>query len=144
MKKFFFLLLLLFTPVFAQASIVGHWFYYEKIYRGQLMPEPPESTLRLHFRFSATGESQLTWWHEGSPEFCERKGSYSVENNLLIDTVIWLNPANSHECSADPDMQLGRVTKTPISFEGPDLFLHLHIGDDPLIYVWKRLDPEDR
>jgi hypothetical protein len=56
-----------------------------------------------------------------------------------VDKVVWVNPKNHFTCSRDPDMQLGRVTRTPFRFVGGDLQLALPLGDDTLIYVWKRV-----
>jgi hypothetical protein len=37
-------------------------------------------------------------------------------------------------------MQLGRKTATPVSFEGGEFHLHLFIDQDPLVYVWKKVE----
>jgi hypothetical protein len=124
-------------------SLVGHWLYYKKIFQGHEMPEPPEATLRLHFDFEADGSDHLYWWHEGEKDLCERKGTHTVENgNTLVDTNTWVNPKNDSSCANDPDMQQGRVTRTPISFAGADLQFFLALGDDTLIYVWRREPPK--
>lgn len=122
--------------------IQGRWQFYKKIWDGIEMPEPPAATLRLFFEFSENKESRLYWWHEGEGDWCERKGEYSLQEGQLVDTITWVNPKNSRFCSNDPDMQLGRITRTPVSINNGDLWLHLHLGDDPLIFVWKKL-PSD-
>ncbi len=124
----------------ASEPILGHWFFYKKIYLGHEMPEPPSATLRMHFEFEANGVSVLYWWHEGEGDFCRRRGKYSVQGSMLVDEVIWVDPDNSEKCSDDPDMQLGRKTKTPYYFRGPDLALKFHIGDEELDLVWKKLE----
>ena len=122
--------------------IVGHWFYYKKIYKGTEMPEPPEATLRLHFEFYADGTDKLYWTHVGETDHCIRKGKYKFEKNELVDDVVWVDPDNSAECGRDPDMQQGKTTRTPISFhENGDMWFHLFLGGDDLMYVWKRLTP---
>lgn len=135
------LILLLSAPAFGNSRIVGEWLFYKKVFDGIEMPEPPGATLRLYFEFAEDGDSRLVWWHEGEGDYCERRGAYTVEDDLLIDEVVWVNPRNSRECARDPDMQLGRVTRTPFSFLGDDLVLHLHLQDKPLLYVWKRTRP---
>jgi len=127
-----------------EQTIIGQWFYIAKIYQGIEIPEHPESTLRLHFDFSVDGQSRLYWWHQNEGDFCERIGKYRIEAGNLVDEVTWINPKNSPGCGLDPDMQLGRVTTTAISFRGSELLLHLYIGNEPLIYVWKKIAPEEQ
>jgi len=130
-------------PSLASASVLdGHWFFYKKIYQNQHMPEPPSATLRMHFEFSPEGESTLYWWHEGEGDYCHRKGRYLVEKDQLVDEVTWLDPKNTHFCGNDPDMQLGRRTRTPFYFSGPDLALRFHLGDENLDFVWKKIEEE--
>lgn len=123
-----------------QPSVVGHWFYYAKVYRGIEMPEHPEATLRLHFTFDAKGESRLYWWHEGDGDYCERRGKYRLEGAEIVDEVIWVNPQNTRDCALDPDMQPGRVTRTTFDLRGEDLVFHLRLGDEPLLYIWKKIE----
>jgi hypothetical protein len=143
--KFIFTVLFFLTLSQAQASgeesrLIGKWFYYKKIYGEIEMPEPPEATLRLYFEFSANGEERLYWWYEGQNVFCERKSVWEMRDSILYDRVTWVNPRNSNECGRDPDMQLGRETVSPLSFsDSGDLLLHMSLGDEPLIYVWKKI-----
>jgi hypothetical protein len=134
-----FFVMLGFAPLlFAEdRSVEGHWLFYKKIYQGKEMPEPPSATLRMHFEFAANGDSKLWWWHEGEQDHCQRKGKWKTEDNLIVDEVTWVDPENTSECSKDPDMQNGKVNKTPFKFRGPDLSLELHLGDEPLEMVWK-------
>jgi hypothetical protein len=130
--------LLVFGEAKANPSIVGEWFYYKKIYRGVEMPEPPEATLRLYFSFSENGESRLWYWHEGEKDWCERKGQYQWEDNVLKDKIVWVNPKNSSHCSRDPDMQNGGTSTAPLAVMGEDLWLTVNVGDETLIYIWKK------
>ena len=129
------------TTAFAE-SLPGKWFYYKKVYREQEMPEPPEATLRLFFEFTETGESRLYWWHEGQNDHCERRGRYYVEGEVLVDQVTWVDPKNTYGCSSDPDMRLGRVTRTLLHFSDRDLWLNIGLGNESLFYVWKRVENE--
>jgi hypothetical protein len=142
--KVFLLILTLVLPLQASAedSLVGHWFYFLKIFRGQEMPERPEATLRLHYELYEDGRSHLYWWHEGEGDRCETMGLWSVEEGILVDKVTWVDPRNSMACGSDPDMQMGRVTRTPYSFDKGNLRLHLRLSDDWLIYVWKKIGAE--
>lgn len=119
--------------------VVGHWFFYKKLYQGQEMPEPPGATLRMHFEFLEGGESLLYWWHEGEGDHCKRKGKYYVEDGHIVDEVTWVDPENTMHCSQDPDMHLGRKTRTPYYFYGQDLALRFHLGDEPLDLIWKKM-----
>ena len=145
MKILFTLLLLAaIHPAFGaqEPELPGTWIFYKKVFRDQEMPEPPNATLRMHFQFTAEAESRLWWWHEGESDHCERKGIYTLEDGILVDEVTWLNPDNTADCSNDPDMQLGKVNKTPYKFRGPDLSLELHLNGEPLSMVWKRVEAQ--
>lgn len=144
-KTLILLLALISINANAQGSVVeGHWFFYKKIYQNQEIPEPPGATLRMHFEFSAKGESTLYWWHEGEKDLCRRKGIYSVEEDQIVDEVTWVDPKNSYHCVQDPDMQLGRRTRTPFYFRGGDLAIRFHLGDESLDLVWKKIKGEGK
>ncbi len=128
----------------ASDSIVGRWAYFMKIYKGQEMPEGPGATLRLRYEFLPNGQSRLYWWHEGQNEHCERRGYYRVENGHLIDRVYWVDPNNSYGCSRDPDMQNGRETRTPFTFRNGNWVLRLALGEEELLYVWKKITMEEK
>ncbi len=121
-------------------DLVGHWHFYKKIYKGMEMPEPPEATLRLEFEFTADGMNHLYWTHQGDTDICERRGNYFVKDDYLVDEIVWVNPKNSSDCAKDPDMQRGKRTITPISIKNKDLYLYMMLGDDPLIYIWKKIE----
>lgn len=122
------------------SAIIGTWYFDHIIYQGEERP-PFNPNLEMTFGFSATGESHLFWFRNNEVGFCERKGIYSYENCGLTDTVTWLNPQNSVECSLDPDMQLGHTTITYVAIDEKD-FLHLHMqmGEEELIYVLRHVD----
>lgn len=131
-------------PALADNTLEGRWVYYKKIYQGQEYPEGPDSTLRLIYEFSAEGESRLYWWHEGQNDRCERRGRYEIEGDRLVDRVTWVDPDNFYGCSRDPDMQNGKVTKTPFYFRGPDWVLRLPFGGEEMQFVWKRISEEEQ
>lgn len=143
LKIAFFLLLLFPWGALASEthtpSIVGRWGYFMKVFDGHEMPEPPDATLRLRYEFSAEGRSRLYWWHEGDSDFCERRGSFRLEGGMLVDKVEWVNPENSFGCGEDPDMQNGKTTRTPVYFQHGNLIMRLHLGEEDLLYVWKKL-----
>lgn len=116
----------------------GQWRFYKKIFQGQEMPEPPSANLRMFFEFSPSGDSRLWWWREGENDRCQRRGKFSVEGNTLVDEVTWVDPENTPQCAQDPDMQPGKVTRTPFRFRGEDLSLELHLNGEPLEMVWRR------
>jgi hypothetical protein len=124
----------------AQPTLVGHWVFFEKVYDGQEMPEPPTATLRMHFEFTAGGESRLYWWHEGDTDHCSRRGRYSVDGNTLVDEVTWVDPQNTRDCSDDPDMQPGRRTRTPFYFRGDNLAIRFQLDGSSLDMVWKKVE----
>lgn len=138
-----FLLLLLFSQAAlaggSQEELLGHWFFYKKIYQGAEMPGPPGATLRLHFEFLPDGASRLYWWHEGEGDRCAREGRYFVENGVIIEEATWVDPGNHPNCSRDPDMREGKTSRIPFRLVGGDLHLHLPLAGESLIYVWRKI-----
>lgn len=132
--------LLLACSLLSSPSVEGRWQFYKKIFKGQEMPEPPSATLRMFYEFTPQGESRLWWWHEGERDHCQRRGKFRVEGETLVDETTWIDPDNTMHCAQDPDMQPGKVSRTPFRFRGPDLSLELHINGEPLEMVWRR-DP---
>lgn len=125
------------------AAVLGSWQFHKILYRdGEHPPFNPD--LILIFEFHPDGTDRLFWTRRNQHGFCERKGRYSwsAETSLLQDEVIWSNPGNSPECARDPDMLVGRRTETRLEAFGDELRLWLYVGDEPLIYVWRRLLPE--
>lgn len=141
MRAFFLALLLAVGAVPARAepdpALVGGWRFYKKVYQGIEMPEGPGATLRMFYEFNEAGESYLYWWHEGDTDHCGRKGRYSTEAGFLVEEVVWVDPENTYGCSRDPDMQLGRRTRTPYYFRDGDFALQFSLGDERLDLVWK-------
>lgn len=127
----------------AEPTLVGDWFFYNKYYAGQEMPEPPTATLRMYFHFSAKGESYLHWHHEGEGDHCARRGEYRIDGEYLVEKTTWVDPENTLSCAEDPDMQLGRVTRTHFYFRGDDLAIRFHLAGDPLDLLWKRVNTEE-
>lgn len=119
--------------------IVGNWLYYKKIYDGRDIPEGPSATLRLHFDFTADGQSHLYWWHEGDSDHCSRTGKYHLEGENLVEESLVVDPNNTQDCASDPDMQPQDKVTTPISFMGEDLVIRFYLNNDPLDFVWKKL-----
>lgn len=126
----------------AEPSLRGRWLFYKKVYGGVEMPEGPGATLRMEFEFLPSGESRLSWRHEGENDHCARQGRYEVQGDHLVEEVVWVDPANTYGCSSDPDMQLGRRTRTPFHFVGPDLAIRFFLGDQPLDMIWAKQSKE--
>lgn len=120
-------------------ELVGLWFYTAKILDGTRVPEPPTATLRLFFEFFENSDSRLYWYHVDEDDWCERRGRFSSDLEFINDHVVWLNPHNSRQCSRDPDMQLGRHTRTRYAIVDGELQLFFQVGDVQLIMVWRKL-----
>lgn len=120
------------------SGLVGDWIFYKVIYQGEERP-PFSPNLQLTFTFFEDGTDILRYTRANEEGFCERKGEYTYQKGILNDEVIWVNPANNSDCSLDPDMQKGNVTKTKVEIVNGDLHLYLTLSGEPLIYVWKRV-----
>lgn len=128
----------------AEDTVVGHWAYFMKVYKGEEIPETPEDTLRLRYELKPDGASRLYWWHEGERDHCQRTGKYKIEDSILVDQTEWVDPANTQLCSQDPDMQPGKVTRTPFKFTDGNLVIRLQLGEEELFYVWRRIKEEEQ
>lgn len=130
------ILVLLMLQAYGQDLAPREWKLSSMIYRGENIGLPnPE--LNLSFTFYQNGEGKLRWDRGNPMEFCERWASWEVQDGLLIEEVIKVHPDNAAECAKDPDMQLGRKTKTPIQFGPNEIQLFFPLGEEELIYVLK-------
>ena len=119
-------------------QLIGLWMYSGLIFQGAPMPKPsPE--LVIYFQFENQYENTLYYFRQGERGFCERKASYSVEGNQLKQTITTVNPQNADVCSQDPDMQKDRSSSTEFEIKDGQLYLHLQLGEDKLIYVWSKI-----
>jgi hypothetical protein len=115
-------------------DILGKWRYDGFIYRDHRYPNP-NPRLNVEFMFIPDHTARLFWKREDETGFCERKGVWQVEGDLLIQSVNWLNPANDPSCSQDPDMQINRTTQNRIDLMGTQLNLHLNLDGRDFIYI---------
>jgi hypothetical protein len=121
-------------------SLIGSWVFDEVIYRGERAPRPNED-LKLCAEYDDEGKSHLIWFREGEDGFCERWGTYKFADGQLIDQITRVNQKNAAECATDPDMQPDKVTETPVELVSEDeMHMTLRLGDEDLIYIWKRMD----
>jgi hypothetical protein len=117
-------------------SLIGEWKLQRMVHQGQPIPLP-NPDLNLRFTFSTGGIERL-YWDRGGSEFCERFAHYQLENSFLQQEVYAINPANAAECAKDPDMQMGKKTKTKMKLSGKELYLYFQLGEEELIYVLGR------
>jgi hypothetical protein len=117
-------------------DILGEWTYDGFLYEGTRYPKP-NPDLTLTFTFYEDGTDRLYWHRAGETAFCERLAEYSADDSHLVQKVIWVNPANGHECSSDTDMRMGLETDTEFSFSGDELWLHLELNGKPFFYILK-------
>lgn len=120
-------------------TLSGHWQLTSLFYQGQERP-PLNPNLVLQFEFHKDGTNRLFWSRKNETGFCERKAYYAWNQESLLQKVFWTNPENALSCGADPDMQLGRTSVTQAKIENSRLHLYLALGDEPLIYIWKRIE----
>ena len=133
MARLIFLFLLL--PVFAQAGLQGVWQYNGYRYRGVERP-PTADDLTLRYEFNSDGTSRLFWSYSELNEFCERRASYDVSENLITEVVTWINPNNSGSCWRDPDMQVGSQTSLVYRLYDKILEMDAYLGEEIVTYIW--------
>lgn len=137
MKKRFFISLFcsLGLSIASHASLVGEWRLMAMMSKGQDLPLP-NPDLYLSWTFFKNGTERL-YWDRGGTEFCERFARFSIDSGFLIEKTFALNPKNAVDCAKDPDMQLGKETRTKIEASQEEVKLYFQLGDDELIYILK-------
>ena len=129
------------TPAPSGDLLLGSWLYDGFFYDGHRYPNP-NPDLILRFTFRENGAAHLIWSRSGDPGFCERTSDYRThDENWLYQKVTWVNPANAPDCAKDPDMQPGKETDNPFSFEDNELRFHFELNGKPFLYILRRCDP---
>lgn len=126
----------------AESLLWGQWKYIGFIYKGQFNA-PPNPNLVLTFEFLKNGEDILRWSYINEEGFCERKGEYSYDGQLLTDKIIWVNPKNAIECHKDPDMSKGKTQITPLRRINDQLHLDINLSDETLVYILALNNPAE-
>jgi hypothetical protein len=126
-------------------DMIGRWMYTGFIHDGKRY-ERPNPDLMLFFSFNEAGQHQLYWTRRGQNGFCERRGPYRLDNDMLWQKVTWLNPQNDFSCGHDPDMQLDKETVNPVSLNDQELGLHMDLNGKEFIYLLQKipLKPEKK
>jgi hypothetical protein len=120
-------------------QIVGQWLYIGFDYQGEFHA-PLDDNLELIFSFESNGIDDLSWHYKNSTGKCHRQGEYFIEDNILNDKIVWVDPENMNSCGVDPDMQMGRIARTPVQVQGDRLLMSLELSDQPLIYILQRIN----
>lgn len=144
MQKFALICCLFFftSPLLAKSStsqdLLGKWQAIGYFYQGSFV-QPKDPRLLLTFEFFKDGTDTLFWKYKGQNDFCERRGHWKVKEGKLEDEVFWLHPQNGKDCGGDPDMQVGKINISPFWVEKDQLFVEIPLGQENLIYVWKKI-----
>lgn len=132
MGRLIFLTLILLAQT--SLALTGSWKFSEIIYNNQRMPRPSPD-LNLVWTFFENGTERLYWDRGNTNIFCERFAFYFEKNQEIYEETFALNPKNAADCSKDPDMKVGHKTSNPISFHFNEIWLHLDLAGEELIYV---------
>ncbi len=117
--------------------LIGMWLYTSLIYNHNPIPRP-DNDLQMYFTFVSESENEIFYYRKSQPGFCKRLASYRIEQNYLIQKITATDSKNADFCADDPDMQLGRESKTEFSVNDQTLLLHLPLGDEILTFVWTK------
>lgn len=121
--------------------LLGTWLFVSMIYNGVVM-DPPNPDLKIVYEFREDGTNMLHYHREGEKGSCDRMALYEFNGQELFQQVTWVAPHNADFCSQDPDMQLGTINKTSAEVKNGNFYLSLRMGDDNVVYVWKRIIKE--
>lgn len=131
------------SPSFAKSSLpddlIGKWQAVGYFYQGSFI-QPKDPRLTLTYEFFPDGKDILYWKNKDETSFCERRGSWLVQDGTLVDEVVWVNPQNGMDCSNDPDMQTGKISISPFWVEAEKLQVEIPLGSEVLIYVWEKIN----
>lgn len=126
-----------------KSYMIGKWQFIGIIF-DDVYQDRPNPNLILTFEFNSDGTDILHWKRVGEDGFCERHGQWSLENGVLEDEVVWVNPNNNDTCASDPDMQLGKISYTPVWVADGKLYTEFPFADKVMIYVWDNIDEDER
>ena len=139
--KSFILVILMAINSYASAvfdPLIGRWDYVGFHYQGHYF-QKPNPDLHVIFEFDANQHVKLTWIRDDDHSHCNRIADYAVNQGVLRQTIIWVDPDNSYGCSSDPDMTLGKTSETPYQVHENKLNLYLSLNGEELVYVLDRL-----
>ncbi|MFN3698460.1 MAG: hypothetical protein ACK4VO_13575 [Pseudobdellovibrio sp.] len=139
--KIFFLILATSLNLFAYVgvdSLIGRWSYVGFHYQGNYF-QKPNPDLHVTFEFEQNNKVKLSWVRDDDGSHCTRIADYSIIDSVIHQTVVWVDPENSFGCSSDPDMVLGKTSKTTYSVSENVLNLYLSLNGEELVYVLNRL-----
>lgn len=122
----------------ALINIFGSWQFYAYIYQGHMIPAPNPNLSQI-MEFGEDGICRLYYKRSDESGFCERKSTYFIQEDELIQKVVWVNPENQSSCAQDTDMQLGHMTSNRVRVVDDVFQLDLPLGDDTIIFLWKRI-----
>ncbi len=118
-------------------SLIGIWLFVATVYQGNEAPRP-NPDLQLRFIFQSASKNEVFYYRTGERGFCRRWANYRIEVNFIIQEVVQTDPNNASNCGADPDMQLGIISKTPFELKDGKFFLDLPLGDEGIRYIFDR------
>lgn len=132
------------SPV-TRDELVATWEFDGFYFEGNHYPRP-NPNLQVIFEFHQDGTHSLYWARKGELGFCERRGTFELNGDLLTMRSTWLNPANDPDCSKDSDMQPGRVTVNRVAWHlceeselgNLDLGIEMELNGKPLTYLLTR------
>lgn len=120
-------------------SLIGIWMYASLIYQGHPISRPDPS-LQMYYTFESESINEIFYYRSGEKGFCKRKAKYTILKDEILQTVISVDENNADFCAQDTDMQIGNVSSAKFEIENNSLMLHLPLGDETIIYVWKKLE----
>lgn len=120
-------------------SLIGIWLYTSLIYQGHPIPRP-NPALQMYYTFESNNVNEIFYYRTDEKGFCKRKAKYQIDNNEILQTVISVDENNADFCAQDTDMQIGNTSKTRFETTDNTLMLYLPLGEETIIYVWKRAE----
>lgn len=122
-------------------ALSGSWKFTDMIYKNQRVPRPSPD-LNLVWTFFENGTERLYWDRGDNTKFCERFAFYTVKNQQIIEETFALNPKNAFDCAKDPDMKVGNKTQNPISFHNNEIWIHLDLSGEEIVYILLPVDSD--
>ncbi len=119
------------------SNLLGIWIFSAIFYQGQMM-NPPNPHLHIFLTFQNESINEIYYYRDNENGFCRRTAEYRIENGMMTQKVISVDPDNKSECSLDTDMQMNNVSTAPLWIENEQLHLQLPLGEENIQYIFNR------
>ena len=119
------------------SNLIGVWIFTALLYKGEVIP-PPNPNLHIFMTFQNQVQNEIYYYRSNESGFCRRLANYNLNEDILEQTVTYVDPENNSECSMDTDMQLNNYSKVHYYIKNEQLHLELTLGEENIEYIFDK------